>query len=149
MSSTRQIETLKDTARKIQSSQIESLKAKGASDSSTLVKPPARSTTKYYHELVATASDVSLTKVATSSFVSARKLEHACTRIIFANKGTVKKVDAEEKCNKTKGLFLVEIVKQVFLLQLSQESRSLHLCGPYHSTSKSFSCQILQLSTFW
>jgi hypothetical protein len=66
MSSTGQIETLKDTARKIQIVQIESLKAQGASDSSTLVKPPAASTIKYYHELAANDTNVSLTKVATS-----------------------------------------------------------------------------------
>jgi hypothetical protein len=47
MSSTGQIETLKDTARKIQIAQIESLKAQGASDSST-------------------DSSITLTKVATS-----------------------------------------------------------------------------------
>jgi hypothetical protein len=34
-----------------------------ASDSSALVKPPAARTTKYYHELAAADSDVSLTKV--------------------------------------------------------------------------------------
>jgi hypothetical protein len=50
MSSTGQIEILKDTARKILNAPIESLKAQGASDSATLVKPPAASTTKYYHE---------------------------------------------------------------------------------------------------
>jgi hypothetical protein len=65
MSSTGQIETLQDTARKIQNAQIESLKAPGASDSATLVKPPAASTIKYYHELAATDTNVSLTKVAT------------------------------------------------------------------------------------
>jgi hypothetical protein len=48
-----QIETLKDTARKIQIAQTESLRAQGASESSTSVKPPARNTTKYYHELAA------------------------------------------------------------------------------------------------
>jgi hypothetical protein len=48
------------------------------------------------------------------AFVSARKLENACDRMIFPNKGTGKKVDAGEKCNKTKGPFLIEIAKEVF-----------------------------------
>jgi hypothetical protein len=34
------------------------------------------------------------------SLKTARKLKNACDRMIFPNKGTVKKVDAGEKCNK-------------------------------------------------
>jgi hypothetical protein len=66
MSSTGQIETREDTAGKIQIVQNESPKPQGASDSSTLVKLPAASTTKYCHELAAADSDISFTKVATS-----------------------------------------------------------------------------------
>jgi hypothetical protein len=89
--------------RKCEKLLLEVWKKPEGTELSTLVNPPLSifDSTKVRADLL-------------QAFVSARKLENACTRMIFANKGTVKKVDAGEKCNKTKGPFLIEIAKEVF-----------------------------------
>jgi hypothetical protein len=78
---------------------LEIWKKPECTDLSTLVNPPLSIFDSVKADLL-------------QAFVAARKLENACMSMIFGNKGTVKKVDAGEKCNKTNGPFLIEIAKE-------------------------------------